>query len=358
MDILEVRGQKPYKIFIENKLILYAPKKIKLFCKSGKVVVLTDHIVEKIYLDDLVRSLENEGFEVYKFSFKPGECSKTLDTVIEIYKFLCENQISKSDILISLGGGVVGDITGFVASTYMRGIKFINIPTTLLSQVDSCLGGKTGVNLSFGKNLVGTFYSPEAVFIDPLFLKTLDHRTFLDGMGEVIKYALICDKDLFLKLENEFENGLDLTQSLKYVISKCLFIKKDLVEKDEFDNKERMMLNFGHTLGHAIEKYYNFEKYSHGQAISIGMFLITYFSEKNGITQKGTFDRLKNILEKYHLLYDEWENIKDFVEISLNDKKIRDNNMNIVLLREIGDGYIQSLKVDEFKKFLLGGRSI
>ena len=187
MNILEVRGQKPYKIFIENNLILYAHKKIKLFCKSGKVVVLTDNIVEKIYLYDLIKSLKNEGFEVYKFSFKAGEGSKTLDTVIDIYKFLCENQISKSDLLIALGGGVVGDIAGFVASTYMRGIKFINIPTTLLAQVDSCVGGKTGVNFSFEKNLVGTFYSPEAVFVDPFVLKTLDQRTFLDGMGEVIK---------------------------------------------------------------------------------------------------------------------------------------------------------------------------
>lgn len=354
MNILEVRGQKPYKIFIENNLILYAHKKIKLFCKSGKVVVLTDNIVEKIYLYDLIKSLKNEGFEVYKFSFKAGEGSKTLDTVIDIYKFLCENQISKSDLLIALGGGVVGDIAGFVASTYMRGIKFINIPTTLLAQVDSCVGGKTGVNFSFEKNLVGTFYSPEAVFVDPFVLKTLDQRTFLDGMGEVIKYALIYDEDLFFKLEN----GLNLNQDIKFIIGKCLSIKKDFVEKDEFDKNQRMMLNFGHTLGHAIEKYYNFEKYSHGQAVSIGMLLITYFSEKNGITFKGTFDRLKNVLKKYHLLYEERKNIRDFVEISLNDKKMRNNNINIILLKKIGVGYIQSLKIDEFKRFLLGGRNV
>lgn len=349
MNVLEIKAQCPYKVFIGKDLLGHTREKIADIGNYKKIVVITDSNVEMIYLKTLNKSLERNGYKVCSFVFESGEKSKNLKTVIEIYNFLCENRITKSDLLVALGGGIVGDITGFVASTYLRGIDYINIPTSFLAQVDSCLGGKTGVNLDFGKNLVGTFYSPKVVLIDATVLKTLDKRNFLDGVAEVLKYGIIKNKDLFLMMESGItENDLNT------IIFECLKIKKEIVEKDEFDKNHRLLLNFGHTLAHAIEAYYNFEKYTHGQAVAIGMLYMALLCEKSGLVSESVCNRIKNVLKKYDLVFDEKLNLKNLIKISLNDKKVRGDSINLVLLKDIGNCFIQSLNINQFKKFMLG----
>ena len=349
MQTINIASKKTYKIFIDDGLIKYAHKEIKKIIKSKRIVIISDSTVEKLYLKNLKEGLLEEGFDVFDFIFKAGEASKSLDTVFKIYNFLCENNINKSDYLIALGGGTVGDLTGFVASTFLRGLNYINIPTTLLSQVDSCVGGKTGVNLSFGKNLVGTIYPPKAVYIDPKVLKTLNKNQISDGLAEVIKYSIIKSKNLFLTLENGFDENI-----FNNLIYECLKIKKDIVEADEFERDKRMLLNFGHTLGHAIEKYYDFKKYSHGQAVSMGMLYICYICEKSGFISLGTYKRIENILKKYNLLFYEPLDVNKLIEISLKDKKIRDDHINLVLIKGIGKGFIKKISLEKFKKITLG----
>ena len=246
---------------------------------------------------------------------------------------------------IALGGGVVGDISGFAASTFLRGIKFIQIPTTLLAQVDSSVGGKVAVNLDGGKNLVGSFYQPKAVLIDPDMLSTLSERIFNDGMAEVIKYALIWDKELFSELEKD-------TLDIEKIIYTCVDIKRQVVEEDEFDTGKRMILNFGHTYGHVVESAYNYETYTHGEGVAIGMARITERTEKMGITKVGTYDKIVSILKKYDLCFDDYSIDKETAaNIMLRDKKSAGGSINYIVLKEIGTCDI--MKMDRENTFLI-----
>jgi 3-dehydroquinate synthase len=250
-----------------------------------------------------------------------------------------------------MGGGVVGDMGGFVASTYLRGIPFIQIPTTLLSQVDSSIGGKVAVNLPEGKNLVGSFYHPNAVFIDTEALDTLDTRVFNDGMSEVIKYGCIKDNELFNKLLN-YKDIAELKENLEDIIFNCCYIKKLVVEADEKETGERMLLNFGHTIGHAIEKYFNYKEYTHGEAVAIGMNLISALAEKDGLTEAGTNEVIKKILIKYCLPLEvknlDTNKIIDTIKL---DKKNIEKDLNIILLNRIGDSYIHKLDNSNLTNF-------
>lgn len=343
---------RDYTIFIEKGSLKHIGTSIKKIYKGKKIAIITDKNIYDLYGNNLEEKLKAEGFTVNTIRVKAGENSKSLTTLEYVYNELLDFSITRSDLIITFGGGVVGDLGGFAASTLLRGIPFVQIPTSLLAQIDSSLGGKVAVNLEKGKNLVGSFYQPKAVFIDPELLETLEDKYFSDGMGEMIKYACIKDKDLFEKLSN-YDTKKGLMTEIEELIYRCLDIKRNIVEIDELDKGERMLLNFGHTLGHGVEKQYNYEKYSHGEAVAIGMYNITRKSEDLALTKEGTADQIKYLLEKYNLPYKMPEIDLDAIkEIIALDKKTAGDKINIILLENIGISFIKNIKKEDIKYYI------
>ena len=289
MRTVHVHTGKPYDIMIERGILDRCGTYVRELTQAEKVVVITDDNVAPHYLWRVINALDQQGLQVKTHIFPAGEKSKTLDTIADIYKVLADFRMTRKDVLVALGGGVCGDMTGFAAATYLRGVGFMQIPTSLLAQVDSSVGGKTGVDLPQGKNLVGAFHQPFAVLIDPDTLKTLPDKFIADGIGEVIKYGCIKDAAFFDFLENE-----NLTDRIEDVIEVCVSIKRDVVSRDEHEAGERMLLNFGHTLGHAIEKLRGFAGITHGMAVAVGMVLMARAGERNGHTAAGTADRSRH----------------------------------------------------------------
>jgi 3-dehydroquinate synthase len=328
-----------YTINIEKGLLNNIADEIKEVFEGNRIFVLTDRNVDRYYGNRVMKSLIEEGYEVRKLVLDTGEETKSFFTLPLIYNELLDFKFNRRDLIITLGGGVIGDLGGFAASTYLRGVSFVQIPTTLLSQVDSSVGGKVGVNLDKGKNLVGSFYHPKKVIIDPDVLKTLTDRVFSDGMAEVIKYGCIKDEEFFNKLNN-YENKDSVINNIEHIIHNCCKIKKEVVEKDERDTGERMLLNFGHTIGHAIEQYYDYSKYTHGEAVAIGMYEITKLSEKLKLTKAGTSKIIKETLKKYNLPYKLDIDIKDIIEAIELDKKNIGKNLNLIFIKEIGNSFI------------------
>lgn len=346
---ITIKTNNPYKILIGENLLQYSGEYVKKFTQAKKVLIITDNIVYDLYANIISISLKDAGFKVFYFIFNHGEQSKNLKNVEKIYSYLVENEFTRSDLIIALGGGVAGDIAGFAAATYMRGIDYIQIPTTLLSQIDSSIGGKTGVNLLQGKNLVGAFYQPRLVLIDINTLNTLSNEIISDGMAEAIKYALIKSSSLFYKIKNYSLNDIILE-----LIIECINIKKEIVEKDENELGNRKLLNFGHTLGHAIEKFYNYSRYSHGQAVAIGIASIVRSCEKLSLTKKGTYCELISVLKKYNLPYSIDCNIDDLVSIAKTDKKASGQCLDIILIESIGTSYVKRISKVDFKKYIGG----
>ncbi len=344
--------QSSYPIHIKKGIFNNIGQDIKKIYNNKKIAVITDLNVYALYGEEIRNNLNQSGFNVKIIKIEPGEKSKSIIVLQNIYDELLDFKITRDDLIIAFGGGVVGDITGFAAATLLRGIPFIQIPTSLLAQIDSSIGGKVAVNLPKGKNLVGSFYSPKVVFIDPNLLNSLDKRFIYDGMAEVIKYACIRDEEMFNDLL-EFKNQEELFQNIEDIIYKCCKIKKEIVEEDERDKGERMVLNFGHTLGHAVEKYFKYEKYTHGEAVAIGMYNITKRSEDIGITKKGTLLQIKKILNKYSLPFKLPDMNKDRVnEVISLDKKNMGNVMSIVLLKQIGYGIIKKIDKTDRAKYI------
>lgn len=339
---------RSYPIIIEKGLINRVSEEIRKVYKGKKIFIITDDNVNKYYGGKISGELKKNDFEVKLLALKPGEETKNFNTLPIVYNELLDFNLTRSDLIIALGGGVIGDLAGFVASTYLRGVDFVQIPTSLLAQVDSSVGGKVAVDLDRGKNLVGSFYHPKCVLIDPEVLNTLDNRFFIDGMAEVIKYGCIKDKQFFDYLE-KMENNQQLINNMEVVIHKCCDIKRKVVENDEKDKGERMLLNFGHTLGHAIEQYYNYTKYSHGEGVAIGMYVISKISEEKGLTKKGTSQRIKDILVKYNLPYELDVNIEETLEAINLDKKKLGNDLNVIILKEIGNSEIYKTTAEFFK---------
>ena len=343
---------KNYDIIIKKGLIKDIGEHVKSVYKNKKIAVITDTNVERIYGETLRENLENNGFNVHFVVVEAGEKSKSISVLESVYDKLLSLNITRGDMIITFGGGVVGDLGGFAASTLLRGIKFIQIPTSLLAQIDSSIGGKVAVNLPKGKNLIGSFYHPEAVFIDPELLDTLDQRFIADGMAEVIKYGCIRDKKLFDKLLN-YSSQEELFENIEEVIHDCCDIKREVVEDDEKDLGIRMILNFGHTLGHVIENYYNYEKYTHGEAVAMGMYHITNKSEDLGITEVGTASRIKEILEKYKLPFEmpdiPKENILETISL---DKKSHVDEISLVLIKNIGDAFLKKINRDDIFDYI------
>ncbi|MDW5299717.1 MAG: 3-dehydroquinate synthase [Sedimentibacter sp.] len=341
-----------YDILIENGIINNAGYKISNFYQESDIAVITDENVYKLYGEALKESLVKYDFKVNFIIVKPGEASKSLGTLKNVYTSLTDYGVTRGGLIIALGGGVVGDLAGFAASTYLRGIDYVQIPTTLLAQIDSSIGGKVAVNLQEGKNLVGSFYHPKIVLIDPSALNSLPDKFIKDGLGEAVKYGCIKDKGLF-NILNAIKSKEELLENIEDIIFKCCSIKKEAVEADEKDKGMRMLLNFGHTLGHAIEKYYNYESYSHGEAISIGMYHITEKSEELGYTKKGTAEEIKNILTNLNMNYELPDMSMNVIRKSVNlDKKNISGLINLILLREIGNAYIEKVPVENIEKFI------
>ena len=339
MDLIVNLKENSYPILIEKGLIDRVGLEVKKIFGGEKIFILTDENVNRFYGDKVVSLLSSAGYEVKKLVLKPGEETKNYKSVEGIYNELIDFKLTRSDLIITLGGGVIGDLGGFVASTFLRGVDFVQFPTSLLAQVDSSVGGKVGVDIAQGKNLIGSFYHPKAVLIDPNVLKTLKPRFFNDGMAEVIKYGCIKDKNFFYELKN-YKNKLEVINNIEKIINNCCKIKRDVVEKDEKDKGDRMLLNFGHTLGHGIEQYYNYQRYTHGEGVAIGMYSITRISEEMGLTKKGTAEEIKELLIQYELPWKIDLKIGDIIEAVSLDKKNIGGNLNVILLKEIGESFI------------------
>ena len=311
--------------------------------RDKKALVITDSNVDEIYGKKIIKELENIGAKPYKFVFKAGESSKSINTVVSAYTSLCENAFTRSDVIIALGGGVTGDVAGFIASTYLRGIEYYQIPTTMLAMIDSSIGGKTGIDLPHGKNLAGTFYQPNSVYINTLFLKTLSDAYMRDGLAEAVKYACIDTPSIFEDIENSDYNN---------VILKSVKIKCDIVSGDEFDKGQRMLLNFGHTIGHAVEKCMDFKGITHGQAVAIGMVHAVKMGNKLGYTPLEGVDKLIDILNKLELpIHTDIYKDKLLQAITI-DKKNMDGYLNFILIKEFGNALIEKIKLSELIKYI------
>lgn len=338
MKKVTVSASKTYDILIERKILKSCGEYIKSIGISNcKVAILTDDTVDTLYSDVVISSLEKCGFYVIKYVIDHGEDSKCAKNFIGFLNFLAENQMTRSDILIALGGGVVGDLCGFCASAYLRGVKFIQIPTTLLSMVDSSVGGKTAINLDSGKNLAGAFYQPSLVLIDPDTLDTLPPETFADGCAEVIKYGIINDKPLFDKLLDGIENNLE------DIIENCVKNKRDIVNIDERDTGVRQLLNLGHTIGHAVEHLSGFD-ISHGSAVAIGTVAISKISCFLGFMSCDEVKLIEKIFEKYCLPTICPYSADEICEVSLSDKKREGGHINLVIPYSIGDSRLMRVE--------------
>ena len=335
-----------YPIYIERGILEEAAERIAEVYQGLKIMIISDDRVYSYYGEALKKNL-SEKYECAETVIPHGEPSKAFETLPGVYSSLLEAKISRSDLVIALGGGVIGDLAGFAASSYLRGVRLVQIPTSLLAQVDSSVGGKVAVDLPEGKNLVGAFYQPSLVLIDPLVLNTLKERFINDGMGEVIKYGCIKDADLFSTLESHssFE---DLKEELPAIITRCVDIKRMVVENDQFDTGERMLLNFGHTLAHTIEQHFHYQRESHGEAVAIGMYQITRIAEEKGLTPKGTAERIQKVLKTYGLPFECGLTLGTLTEAIALDKKNLNGNLNVILLHEIGNSYIEATDIQFF----------
>ena len=341
-----------YHIYVQKGLFDTIGSQIAAWYKGDVITVVTDSNVDQLYGSAMETVLTSAGYRIHKIVIPPGEQSKSMMNLNYVYNKLAEGEINRGNLIMAFGGGVVGDLTGFAAATYMRGIPFIHVPTTLMSQLDSSLGGKTAINLKIGKNLAGCFYHPKAVYIDPTFLETLPQRVYIDGLAEAVKYAAINDAGLFdemLKL-----NSLEaIKDNIEEIIFRCCSIKNIFVQKDELDRGERQKLNFGHTIGHAIESYFDYQKYTHGEAVSLGMLQITKRSEELKLTERGSYDSLRKLLEICKLPTDMPQiDINNLISIIAQDKKFYENHIKLILLRSIGNSYIHQIPKEELKSFI------
>ncbi len=341
--------EKPcYDIVFSQDFMGLGKELENLGAAERKICVITDSIVEPLYARKALDALEGKCKKAVMFCFPAGEANKTLDTVRDAYKFLIQEGFERKDLLIALGGGVVGDLTGFTASTYLRGIDFIQIPTTLLAQADSSIGGKTGVDFDGYKNMVGAFHMPKLVYMNVSVLKTLDDRQFFSGFAEIMKHGLIKDS-LFYEwlLDNMYEIcGRNLTV-LEEMVMRSSMIKKAVVEKDPSEKGERALLNFGHTIGHAIEKAKNFEL-CHGECVALGCVAAAYISWKHGLLEMEEYYEVRDMFVPYHLpISVEGIVPEEIVQLTKSDKKMEAGNIKFILLKKVGNAVIDRTVTEE-----------
>lgn len=345
---IPVNTGRPYTVTVERGALDQVGLLAAQLKKSGaKALLVSDSNVAPLYGDRVEASLKTAGFQTRRFVFPAGEEHKRLETVMDIYRALAEGGFTRTDFLVALGGGVAGDMGGFAAATFLRGMDFIQVPTSLVAQADASVGGKTGVDLSFGKNLVGAFHQPIAVVSDPEALSTLPQRYVNDGLGEVIKHGCIADPALFEALEE----GAVL-EDWENVVARSVAIKRDFVEADTRDTGRRMILNFGHTCGHALEKLHRFQGLSHGEAVGAGMLLACRAGEKLGVTAPGTGERLRRVLERYGLPTEPGFSVREIVEATALDKKSDGETVRFILIKDIGESLIRPMTREELLEAL------
>ena len=326
-----------YRIIVENGLINNLSFYISNVYTNKRIFILTDDVVGKLYLDKAINSLKDK-YDVSYVIIPHGEESKSLNMYAYVCEELLKKDIRRNELLIALGGGVIGDLCGFVASSLYRGIPYVGIPTSLLSQMDSSIGGKTGIDFYNRKNILGAFKQPSMVLIDPNTLKTLDKREFNNGMGELIKHGAIGNRRLLELLKDKPEINED-------IIVESLSVKKSVVEIDEFDLKERMLLNFGHTFGHAIELKYG---YKHGEAVALGMLMAINMGVDLGVTPKYCYEEILNILKLYELPTKEY-NYKEYLKDVFYDKKNIAGTINFIFLKDLGSAIIYKMTENEVR---------
>lgn len=340
---IRVNTSKQYDVLVCNGSLAEIGAVVANQFDKCRIAILTDDIVNSLYADTVTESLQQNGFSCAKYIFPNGEKSKNINTVLEFIDFLAAEQITRSDLILALGGGVVGDMAGFASAIYLRGIKYIQVPTTLLAAVDSSVGGKTAVDISSGKNLIGAFHQPSLVICDTATLETLPANILRDGYAEVIKYGVILDKELFNILSRSTKGNSE------EIIARCISIKRDVVTADEFDKGERQLLNFGHTLGHSIELLSNFT-ITHGEAVAKGMVIAAKLGKECGYAD--VVEPIKNIVEMYGFDTSCPYSAEQLYRVSLSDKKRQKEKITIVIPESVGKCILHTIPTEELLSLL------
>lgn len=349
MKTVNVTASKNYSVHIGSGLMCRLGAMTAQVVSPCKAAIVSDSNVFPLYGEAAIDSLQMAGFQVVSFVFPAGEESKNGDTYLKLLNFLAQNQLTRSDCLVALGGGVVGDLTGFAAATYLRGIAYIQVPTTLLAAVDSSVGGKTAIDLPAGKNLAGAFYQPRLVLCDTDTLNTLPEDIFRDGCAEVIKYGVLYDPALFAHLS---ENGLAFHR--EDVIARCVELKRDVVAQDEFDHGERQKLNLGHTIGHGVEAQSHFS-ISHGKAVAIGMAIVSRSAAAVGICSDDTTSKIVTVIKAFGLPTDTCYTANQLFSSALSDKKRSGGTVNLIVPQAIGTCVILPTPISKLESFIQAG---
>ena len=349
MKTVAVNTSKTYEIKIGSGLLDTIGMEAAALGKATKVCVVSDSNVFPLYGQRVMDQLKQSGFTVSSFVFPAGEQMKNTETFLALLNELAAMQLTRTDLIVALGGGVVGDLAGFAAACYLRGIRFIQVPTTLLAAVDSSVGGKTAVDLPAGKNLVGAFWQPSLVLCDTDTLNSLPEEIFRDGCAEVIKYVILYDPSLFDEL---MLSGLDFDR--EKVIARCVEWKRDVVMEDEYDTGARMKLNLGHTIGHGVEAKSDFAV-SHGQGVSIGMAIVARAATKLGMCSHDCCQRILDILQRFHLPVETGYSSEELYTYTLSDKKRTGGSIRLIIPREIGCCEILPTPISELKSFIEAG---
>lgn len=342
-------NKKPCYDIVFSRDFQDLPAELEAFgIADRKLCIVTDSKVDNLYSQELVDLLTNKAQKVHVFIFQEGEANKNLDTVKQLYTFLIENKFDRKDLLVALGGGVVGDLTGYCAATYLRGIDFIQVPTTLLAQADSSIGGKTGVDFDGYKNMVGAFYMPKLVYMNISTLQTLEGRQFFAGFAEIMKHGLIKDSEFYVWLiENMYEICERQPDILLEMVMKSCSIKKAVVEKDPTEKGDRALLNFGHTIGHAIEKAMGFEML-HGECVAVGAVAAAYISWKKGYLPMEEYYEVRDMFVPFYLpISVDNINPKEILSLTKSDKKVSGDKIKFVLIKHIGKAFIDETVTDE-----------
>ena len=349
MNTVHVTASKSYDVLIGSGLLDCIGSYVSQIKKVEKICIVSDSNVWPLYGNKVKAGLSNCGMKAVSFIFPAGENSKNASTYLSLLNFLAESQLTRTDLIIALGGGVVGDLAGFAAATYLRGIPFIQVPTTLLAAVDSSVGGKTAIDLPAGKNLAGAFCQPALVLCDTDCLDTLPEDIFRDGCAEVIKYGILYDAELFAYLK---ETGIFFNR--EKVITRCVELKRDVVAEDEFDTGARMKLNLGHTFGHGVEARSNFTV-SHGNAVAIGMAIAARAGAAYGICEETAKNEIISILESFGLPVCCDYAAENIASAALSDKKRSGDQVSLILPRSIGNCIIHPIPVTETENFIKAG---
>ena len=349
MQKITVNASRAYDILIGRGLLPRMGSLIAAQVKGRSACLVSDSNVWPLHGAAAVKSLEEAGFSVHTFVFPAGEESKNAQTYLSLLRFLAQRQLTREDCLVALGGGVTGDLTGFAAATYLRGVPYAQVPTTLLAAVDSSVGGKTAIDLPEGKNLAGCFYQPSLVLCDIRTLKTLPQEVFLEGCAEVIKYGILYDRPLFDYLKQE-GMGFDREQ----VIRRCVELKRNVVARDEFDTGARMQLNLGHTVGHAIEAESGFTV-SHGHAVAMGTAIVSRAAAKNGLLPQEAAQTIEEALDVFRLPTATAYPAEALTRHMLSDKKRAGDRVNLIVPRAVGRCEILPIPVEQLTDFVGSG---